>query len=104
MRTGEVACPSSVVRRHRELGSFALRARPALHDRLVARVEAHAFLAIDVMVAEHAALPTAERVERERYRDRHVDADHAGFHTPGELARDAAVAGVARDAVAVRVS
>ena len=35
-----------VVRRHRELGTFAGAVRPALRDRLVARVEAHAVRAV----------------------------------------------------------
>src|SRR6185503_2193680 len=95
---------SSVVRRHREARAMGPRAGPALHHGLVARVEPHAFLAIDVVIAEQAALPTAERVECHGHGDRHVDAYHAGLDAPRKLARNAAVARVARDAVAVLVS
>src|SRR5688500_3237995 len=93
----------SIVRGHRELGAFAACTGPALHHGLVARVEPHAFLAVNVMVAEQAALPAADRVERERYGNRHVDADHSRFDASRELARDAAIARVAGDAVAILV-
>jgi hypothetical protein len=53
--------------------------RPALHDRLLLRVEAHAFLAVGVHVAEQALLPAAESVPCHRDGDRHVHADHADF-------------------------
>jgi hypothetical protein len=73
---------------------------PALHHALLLGVEAHAFFAVGVHVAEQALLPAAEAVPGHRHRDRHVDADHAHLHAAGELARDAAVAGEAGHAVA----
>src|SRR4029078_5718056 len=90
----------SLRRRHRELGALRRRRRPALHHRLLARVEANAFLAIGVGVADHARLPAAEAVPRHRHRDRHVDADHADLDPARELARDVAVAREAGDGVA----
>src|SRR5690606_4613780 len=87
-------------RRHRELGALRVRLGPALHHGFVARVEPYAFLAVDVMVAEEAALPAAERMERGRNGDRHVDPDHARAHAPREVARDSTVGRVARCAVA----
>src|SRR5207245_11290559 len=82
------------------LGALADALRPALHDRLLLGVEAHAFLAVGVHVAEQALLPAAEAVPGHRHGDRHVDADHAHLYTPRELACHVAVAREARDAVA----
>src|SRR5438094_6186567 len=49
--------------RERELGAAAgcacSRSGPALHHRLVARIKAHAFGAVGVMVAEQALFPAA---------------------------------------------
>jgi malonate-semialdehyde dehydrogenase (acetylating)/methylmalonate-semialdehyde dehydrogenase len=46
-----------------------------------------------MQIAEQRILPAAERVERERHRDRHIDADHAGLYAGGEIASGVAVAG-----------
>lgn len=42
--------------------------RPALHHGFQAGVETHAFRAIDMMIAEQAALPAAKAVKCHRYR------------------------------------
>ncbi len=76
---------------------------PALHNGLVARVKAHAFRAVSVVVAEHAALPAAKTVEGHRHRQGHVNADHADLDLAHEFARHAAVARIDGDAVAVLV-
>src|SRR5690606_763933 len=85
---------------HRELGPLRSRVGPTLHHGLVPRVEAHAFLAVDMVIAEEAALPAAERMERGRHRNRHVDPDHAGAYAPCEVPRRPPVRGVASCAVA----
>src|SRR5690606_4106731 len=72
---------------------------PALHHRLVARIETHAFRTVGMVVAEQAALPAAEAVEGHRHRQRHVHAYHADLDLAHELARHAAVAGEDGDAV-----
>src|SRR5262245_65041653 len=89
--------------RHAEVRSGVDAFAPARGHGLDARVEAHALGPVLVHVAEDRALPRAEGVERERHRDRHVDADHAAVDLVGEVARDVAVAGEDRDAVAVLV-
>src|SRR6478752_9372048 len=86
-------------RRHHELGALADALRPALHDGLLLGVEAHAFLAVGMHVAEQALLPAAEAMPGHRHRDRHVDAHHADLDAPAELARHVAVAREAGHAV-----
>ena len=86
--------------RHHELGALGDALRPALHDGLLPRVEAHAFFAVDVHVAEQAVLPAAEAVPGHRHRDRHVDAHHADLDAARELARHVAIAREAGDAIA----
>src|SRR6185312_11993971 len=76
---------------------------PALGDDLVLGPEAKAFLPVLADVAEARALPPAEAVVADRYRDRHVDPDHADVDAMGEFARGVAVAGEDRDSVAVLV-
>src|SRR5271166_5317163 len=49
---------------HREFRTFGDAVGPALHDALVARVKAHGFLAVRVMVAEQRSLPAPERMPR----------------------------------------
>src|SRR5207248_6336673 len=63
-------------RRHVEARTGRVLVRPACGYGLGARVELHPFGAVHVQVAEERILPAAERVERHRHRDRHVDADH----------------------------
>src|SRR5216117_3743124 len=63
----------SLRRRHHELRSLRRALGPALHDRLLLGVEAHALFAVGMHVAEQAALPAAEAVPGHRHRDRHVD-------------------------------
>src|SRR5438093_334498 len=77
--------------------------RPTLRDRLHLGPEAHPFHAMLVVVAEGAALPAAEAVIGDRYRDRDVDADHADVDPLRELAGGMAVAGEDGDAVAILV-
>ena len=76
---------------HREFRTFGDAVGPALHDALVARVKAHGFLAVCVMIAEQRSLPAPERMPRHRHRTRHVDAHHAHVNLPREYARCAAV-------------
>src|SRR3546814_15400284 len=49
--------------------------------------------------AEQRTLPAAERRPGHRYRNRHVDADHADLHAAREFARHLAVAREARHAI-----
>src|SRR5450830_71328 len=86
-----------------ELGAGAGGVRPTLHHSFCACIKTHAFRAVDMMVAEQAALPSAETAERHRHRQRYVDTDHADFDLTHELARCTAVAGEDGDAVAVFV-
>src|SRR5271166_4788057 len=67
---------------HREFRTFGDAVGPALHDALVARVKAHGFLAVRVMIAEQRSLPAPERMPRHRHRTRHVDAHHAYVNLP----------------------
>src|SRR3989338_2255522 len=57
--------------------------RPALGDGFFAGVEAHTVRAVGVQVAEQRALPAAEAVVADRYRQRYVDADHADYDFVG---------------------
>jgi len=84
---------------HREFRTFGDAVGPALHDALVARVKAHGFLAVRVMIAEERSFPAPERMPRHRHRTRHVDAHHAHLNLPREYARRAAVGGEKRYAV-----
>ena len=45
--------------RHRKLSALFDALRPALHDRLLLGVEAHAFSAVSMHVAEQALFPTS---------------------------------------------
>src|SRR4029079_1875784 len=56
-----------------------------------------------VEIAESRAFPAAEGVIGERYRDRHVDADHADLNARREIARRIAVTSIDRDAIAIFV-
>src|SRR6185437_113436 len=76
---------------------------PAGGDGLEAGVEADAFGAVDVVVAEEGTLPSAEGVEGHGHGDGDVDADHAGLHAAAEVAGGVAVAGEDAAAVAVLV-
>src|SRR5215831_14852444 len=89
--------------RHAEVRGGVYALAPASGHGLDARVEAHALGAVLVHVAEDRALPAAEGMERQRHRDRNVDADHAAVHLVGEVARDVSVPGEDRHAVAVIV-
>src|SRR5580700_8399138 len=84
-----------------ELRAGADAGRPARGHGLELGVEAHAFHAVDAVVAEDRGLPAAEGVVGHRHRDRHVDADHADLDVVGEGTRGVAVAGEDRRAVAV---
>src|SRR5690348_16054719 len=77
--------------------------RPAAGDGLGAGVEADAFRAVHVGVAEQGVLPAAEGVEGHRDRARDVDADHPDLDVALELARGLAAGGEDRGAVAVLV-
>ena len=76
---------------------------PAGGHGLEARVEAHAFRAVDRHIAEQRALPAAETVECQWHRNRHIDADHADLDVAGKFPCDVAVAGEHCRAVAVLV-
>src|SRR3954447_3188599 len=91
----------SLHRRHHELRAFSDPRRPARSDGLQAREETHALGAVNIVITEQGTLPAAEAVERDRDRDRYVDADHADLHARGELACGIAIAREDRDPVAV---
>src|SRR4051794_28768877 len=98
------AFPSlSAQSRHHVFSTTARAGRPALGDRLVASVEAHALGAVNVVVAEQRVFPAAKRMERHRHRDRHVHADHADVDPRREVARRTTVRSKDRNAVAVFV-
>src|SRR4249920_1008890 len=67
-----------------ELRAGADAGRPACGHGLELGVEAHAFHAVDAVIAEDRGLPAAEAVIGHGDRDRHVDADHADLHAAGE--------------------
>src|SRR6266478_2899161 len=96
----EYRLAGSLRRGHDEFRALRGALRPALHDRLLPRVEAHTFLAVSVHVAEQTLLPATETMPGHRHGDRHVDPHHADLNSPSELACDVPVAGVARHAVA----
>ena len=56
-----------------------------------------------VQIAESRALPSAESVIRQRYRDGEVDADHADVDAIGEVARGVAVPSENGDPIAIIV-
>ena len=76
---------------------------PAAGDGFAAGEEVHAFGAVGVGIAEQRGFPAAEAVVGHRYRDGHVDADHADLDLVLEAPRRAAVVGEDRGAVAVGV-
>src|SRR2546430_15327901 len=77
--------------------------RPAGGDDLAPGVEGDAFGTVDVVLAEQRVLPAAERVVGHRYRDRHVDADHADVDPALEPAGSLAAGGEYRRTVPARV-
>src|SRR5579863_8955054 len=87
-------------RRHGKLRALLDALGPALHDRLLLRIETHALFTVGMRIAEQAALPAAEAVPRHRHRNRHVDADHPDFDAAAEFTRDVTIAREARDAIA----
>src|SRR5450756_1846422 len=84
----------SLRRGHDELGTPGGTLRPALHDRLLPRIEAHAFFAIGVHVAEQTLLPSSEAVPGHRDRDRYVDSNHTHLDPPSKLPRNVSIARV----------
>src|ERR1700744_3084638 len=76
----------SAGRRHREFRALVDAVRPALHDRFLLGIEAHAFFAVNIHVAEGAPAPAAETMPSHRHGDGHIDADHAGLHLTPEFA------------------
>src|ERR1700754_2278439 len=86
--------------RHRKLRTLFDAIGPALHDRLLLRIETHALFAISMHIAEQAALPAAEAVPCHRHRNRHVDADHTYFDAAREFACSMSITRKACDAVA----
>src|SRR5690242_9026638 len=54
-----------------------------------------------MVIAEQRALPAAEAVECDRYRDRHVDAHHPDLYARGEFPGCIAIAGEDGYAVAI---
>src|SRR5690554_4521696 len=97
-------CEVLLCRGHHEFCTLGDAVGPALHDALLARIEAYAFLAIGMAVAEEAGLPAAKAVPRHGYRNGYVHAHHADFDATPEFAGDAAVARVEADAVGVLVA
>ena len=93
----------SAHQRHVEARRGAAVVGPARRDRLQPRVEAHAVHAMHVQVAEQRVAPAAERVERHRHRNRHVDAGHADFDVLLEPSRRMARAREQRRAVGIRI-
>src|SRR3989338_3000128 len=92
------------ITRERKLRRFVRSAlRPALGDGFFAGVEAHTVRAVGVQVAEQRALPAAEAVVADRYRQRYVDADHDDFDFVAEQPCGFTVAGEDAGAVAVFV-
>ena len=85
---------------HLEFGAGLDAGGPAGGYGLLLRVEAHAFHAVGVVIAEEGALPAAEAVEGHGYGNRHVDADHADIDLVGKAAGGVAVAGEDGRAVA----
>jgi len=85
---------------HHKLSALADALGPALHDAFLLGIEAYAFFAVGVHVAEQALLPAAKAVPGHGHRNRHVDAHHADLDAAAELARHIAVAGEAGNAVA----
>src|SRR5262245_40537973 len=73
---------------------------PAAHDHPLLRVEGDALLALDVQVAEEAALGAGEREHGHRRGHADIDADHAGAGAVLELAGGVAAARVDDRAVA----
>src|SRR5580692_1883795 len=73
---------------HRELSFGGSSGGPALCHALQLRVEADAFHAVDVVIAEQRAAPAAEAVERHGNGQWDVDTDHANFDLGGEGAGD----------------
>src|SRR5690554_5558099 len=89
---------------HGELGASVDGIRPALHDRLLFGVEAHALFAVGMGVTEQRTLPAAKTVPRHGHRDRHVDTDHTHLDTAAKLPCHAAALGETAYAVAELVS
>jgi hypothetical protein len=58
----------SLRRRHHKLRALANACRPPLHDGLLPCIEANAFLAIRVHVAEETAFPASKAMPRHRHR------------------------------------
>src|SRR5215831_8428367 len=73
---------------------------PAAGDGLGPGVEADAFGAVHVGVAEQGVLPAPEGVEGHRHRDRDVDADHPDLDLTLEFPGRLAAGGEDRGAVA----
>src|ERR1700689_5608222 len=96
--------PPSLHGWHDEFRARRIGLGPALRDRLEPSVKAEALGSVGMMIAEHRIAPAAETVERHRYRDRHIDSDHADLDVAGESARDRAALGEDRGAISVLVS
>src|ERR1039458_3257632 len=92
---------SSLHGRDHEFGAFLGAGRPARGDGLGLGVEADRIRPVLVEIAEAGALPAAEGVIGERYRNGEVDAYHADLHAVDEIARGVAIAGEDGNAVAV---
>src|SRR5207302_8609574 len=91
----------SLHRRNDELGAFLDTGWPARRDCLCLGIEPHRVRPVLVQIAESRALPAAESVIRQRYRDGEVDADHADVDAIGEVARGVAVPSENGDPIAI---
>src|SRR5262249_47389689 len=86
-----------------EFGAFLDARGPARSNRLGLGVEAHRVRPMLIEIAEARALPAAEGVIGERYRDREVYPHHADIHPGCEIAGGVSVARENGDAIAVLV-
>src|SRR6185437_10863359 len=75
-----IAHPALIHSGNDEFGAVLDAGRPPLGHGLGLRVEEDRRGPVLVEVAEAGALPAPEGVVGHRYRDRHVDADHADLH------------------------
>src|SRR5690606_24794237 len=89
---------------HGEFRSLGNAIRPALHDALLAGVEAHPFLSVGMHVTKQAGFPAAEAMPGHGHGDGNVNTHHANFNATAELARHAAIAGKQADAISVLVA
>ena len=72
-------------------------------DSLAPRVKTDGIGTVSAEIAEQGTFPATETVIGNRYRQRHVDADHADFDIVSEITGDTAITGKQAGAVSVFV-